>query len=928
VNPQITERPETSARARWLLPTASALETPPAGLQQVLDTSPAKAAGSEPSAERRIVRRRRRRHNRHLVDALTRTQRLSLACLAMAWATLTAWAWAWWFQPSHSASAVALAINSALLATEMLFLPLWFFFWLWRMKRPNPALEVPELRTAMVVTKAPSEPWSLVRETLEAMLTQDFPFPFDTWLADESPDDETRRWCADNDVQISTREGVAAYHQPTWPRRTRCKEGNLAYFYDMWGYDRYDVVAQLDADHVPTRDYLRHITVPFRDSQVGYVAAPSICDRNARGSWSARGRLYAEAVLHGPTQAGHSGGYAPSCIGSHYAVRTAALREIGGLGPELAEDFTTTLMMSAHGWQGVFAVDAEAHGDGPETVADCMTQEFQWSRSMMNVLLGVSRRYRHGLSRAAKVRLGFCQWWYPLFGSLMLASVLVPIVAIVTRTPFMLISLGSFYAHFGPPTLVLLATVLWLRRLQWLRPRSARAFSWEIALFQLIRWPWALFGCFQAIAGRVTGREFSFKVTPKGRAGVAPLPMRVVTPYLLLALVSATPALLGLNAGRAHGYYILALINVGLYMTAAVAILGLHVYEHPRALRVKVVRGSVGKIVAIAASGMITLSSIAAPGFLVVPDVVSAHQSQPFPIAASPPRPLVLGVTTDALAKNSTTPWRTADLGEVNAFEQTAHAHVGIVMWFADWKHARPEQSQLRAIAHRGSIPEISWEPWDYSKNVHTQPQYTLASIIGGRHDAYIHTWARGLRAYGRPVLLRLAQEMNGNWYPWSEATNRNRPGQFVRAWRHVHDIFTSEHVTNVKWVWSPAAGTLAIRRSQYPGDAYVDVLGLSVFNGGTSLNWGGWRSFARIFDTSERVLHQIAPTKPIQISEVASAERGGNKAAWIMRMFTDLHRHPAVRSLIWYDLVKQTQWPITSSRRAVRAFAAGAAKR
>ena len=68
--------------------------------------------------------------------------------------------------------------------------------------------------------------------------------------------------------------------------------------------------------------------------------------------------------------------------------------------------------------------------------------------------------------------------------------------------------------------------------------------------------------------------------------------MRVVIPYLLLALVSATPALLGLDAGRAHGYYTLALINVALYMTAAVAILGLHIYEHPRALRLKVLRGS------------------------------------------------------------------------------------------------------------------------------------------------------------------------------------------------------------------------------------------------------------------------------------------------------------------------------------------------
>ena len=54
-----------------------------------------------------------------------------------------------------------------------------------------------------------------------------------------------------------------------------------------------------------------------------------------------------------------------------------------------------------------------------------------------------------GLSLPAKIRLGFCQIWYPLFGLLMLASVVMPIMAIVTRTPLMRVSLGGFYLHSG-----------------------------------------------------------------------------------------------------------------------------------------------------------------------------------------------------------------------------------------------------------------------------------------------------------------------------------------------------------------------------------------------------------------------------------------------------------------------------------------------
>ncbi|MGO6907962.1 glycosyltransferase, partial [Rhizobium ruizarguesonis] len=132
---------------------------------------------------------------------------------------------------------------------------------------------------------------------------------------------------------------------------------NLAFFNDHYGYSRYDFVAQLDADHVPAPDYLFNMLRPFADPKVGYVSAPSICDKNASESWSARGRLYAEASMHGSLQAGYNGGLAPLCIGSHYAVRTVALKQIGGLGPELAEDHSTTLMMNAGGWRGVHALD-------------------------------------------------------------------------------------------------------------------------------------------------------------------------------------------------------------------------------------------------------------------------------------------------------------------------------------------------------------------------------------------------------------------------------------------------------------------------------------------------------------------------------------------------------------------------------------------
>lgn len=101
-------------------------------------------------------------------------------------------------------------------------------------------------------------------------------------------------------------------------------------------------MAQFDADHAPTPDYLATALPWFANPAVGYVACPSICGANAAASWAVRGRLHHEACMHGPVGAGRSLWALPCCIGSHYLVRTAALRAVGGIGPELDEDFSTS----------------------------------------------------------------------------------------------------------------------------------------------------------------------------------------------------------------------------------------------------------------------------------------------------------------------------------------------------------------------------------------------------------------------------------------------------------------------------------------------------------------------------------------------------------------------------------------------------------
>ncbi|RUM18395.1 N-acetylglucosaminyltransferase [Rhizobium vallis] len=494
------------------------------------------------------------------------------------WLAALGYFWIWWCQSAHIISWAAFVLVTLVVAWITL-IPAYFILIFLDARRVSPAAPLPQGRVAMVVTKAPSEPFAVVRATLQAMLDQ-VGVDFDVWLADEDPSAETGRWCAERGVLISTRKGVAAYHRTAWPRRTRCKEGNLAYFYDHFGYERYDFVAQFDADHVPTPTYLREILRPFADPEVGYVSAPSICDANAGASWAARGRLYAEASLHGSLQTGYNNGWAPLCIGSHYAVRTSALRQIGGLGPELAEDHSTTLMMNAGGWRGVHAVDAIAHGDGPANFTDLAVQEFQWSRSLVTILLQYSRHYVPRLHWRLRFQFVFSQLWYPLFSTIMAAMFLLPVAALLTGQVFVNVTYPDFLLHFTPTSIVLTLFAFFWRATGTFRPYNAKLFGWEGLAFIFIRWPWSLAGTLAAVRDHICGSFVDFRITPKGRQGQRSLPLRVIAPYIGLAGLCTVAMALASKAAAAQGFYIFAAMNLAIYLSLTVLIVVRHAIEN------------------------------------------------------------------------------------------------------------------------------------------------------------------------------------------------------------------------------------------------------------------------------------------------------------------------------------------------------------
>lgn len=312
---------------------------------------------------------------------------------------------------------------------------------------------------------------------------------------------------------------------------------------------------------------------------VGYVSAPSICAANAATSWAARTRLHTEAAFHGLFQTGYTRAFAPMCIGSHYAVRTKALQRAGGLGPELAEDHSTSLLINAAGWRGVHAIDAIAVGDGPETAADMVTQEFQWSRSLLTLLLQHTGPYLRRLPPRLKFLFVFCQLWYPLFALTSAMLYLAPVFALAFDLRYANVTYPEFILHGAPADVVLTMIVFRIRKDGFFRPIDAPVLSWEKALFLSLQWPWVLWGCIMAIRDKLTGTFVDFRITPKGSAAAQTLPIKVVLVYTGLALGATLPVLFSDELGNARGFLLLALLNAVLYTALVVVIVWRHLAD-------------------------------------------------------------------------------------------------------------------------------------------------------------------------------------------------------------------------------------------------------------------------------------------------------------------------------------------------------------
>lgn len=253
----------------------------------------------------------------------------------------------------------------------------------------------------------------------------------------------------------------------------------------------------------------------------------------------------------------------------------------------------------------------------------------------------------------------------------------------------------------------------------------------------------------------------------------------------------------------------------------------------------------------------------------------------------------------------------------LDAYRDRFGRYPAIALNFRDLDQPLIYPGEGEGLRSRDVTPMLTVEPVVTRQG--QEEELPNAAIAAGRYDKEIEADARAAKQFGAPLLLRYAQEMNATWFPRRSAD----PAEFVASWRHYVTIFRREGADNVAFVWTPTVESKGAKPYDafFPGDAFVDYVGLDGYN------WGGesWRSFGEVFGPDYARVTSLS-SKPVVIGETASAP-GPDKGEWIRdALLREIpRRFPAIAAVAWFsnDMSAEGQrdWRIETSADAVAAW-------
>lgn len=233
-------------------------------------------------------------------------------------------------------------------------------------------------------------------------------------------------------------------------------------------------------------------------------------------------------------------------------------------------------------------------------------------------------------------------------------------------------------------------------------------------------------------------------------------------------------------------------------------------------------------------------------------------------------------------------------------------------------------------LSNMGIMPTVYFHTVDWAS-----PDYSNQSYADGKHDAELYEWGRQAGVAGVKFLLRINQEMNGSWAPWSPPHDPGNNLDFIGMWRRcVKQIragmaSVGADPANAGIWWTPSArGYKDVEEiwDWYPGDSYVDVLG---FDSYISANMKT-RNLARSYLPTYTELTEKVAGKPVMVGEtgISRANISDADRALIWReglqTFTRERFWRRLKAILYFNLdmrgSEPNDWRITGEMQEVFA--------
>ena len=254
--------------------------------------------------------------------------------------------------------------------------------------------------------------------------------------------------------------------------------------------------------------------------------------------------------------------------------------------------------------------------------------------------------------------------------------------------------------------------------------------------------------------------------------------------------------------------------------------------------------------------------------------------------------------------------------GKIRDFEALTGRGIVWACFSNNWYNGiRYPGEHIHAIHQAGVIPMVRLMPRSSDRQGEAENTFSLQRIIDGDFDSDLHRWAQDAKLDGIPLLIDFAVEANGDWFGWSGVFNGGAnttgygdpaypdgPERYRDAYRHIIDIFNAEGVHHVTWAFHFNLGSFPNEnwnqpKYYYPGDAYIDWIGFSLYGAQkVTEEWEGLEFSTQLAEHYGQI-STVSQNKPVAVFEfgVTDGHPDGNKSVWWHDAFETILDNPYV---------------------------------